>query len=211
MESIEQWYDRNQSQVAAVEVRPVTALTPQSGWAVDSTTGRTSRPDGKFFAVEFFEFRNSGQEVPGYIAPKVVEVGKGAVLTVVRDSASGEKEYLLHAKPEAGKLHVSATVQASESNLASGKVLFADVLTDPGLRCDSVEIEQDLGRMKDKINRHIRAVLIDPQRDLVREKITDPGKVDAFRWCTKAEVQQLLCNRNCSVSPHLLEWLGSFA
>ena len=209
MESIEQWYDRNQSQVVAVEVRPVTALTSESGWAVDSTTGRTSRPDGKFFAVEFFEFRNSGQEVPGYIAPKIVEVGKGSVLTVVRDGASDGKEYLLHAKPEAGKLHVSATVQASESNLASGKVLLASVITDPGFQCDSVEVEQDLGRMKDKVNRHIRALLLNPQRDLMSE-IPD-SQVGAFRWCTKAEVQQLLCSRNCSVSPHLLEWFGAFA
>ncbi len=206
---MESWYDRHAAAMANVEVRSLSTLPPNSGWAVDPASGKTFRPDGKFFTVEFFGFHNSGQEVPSYIAPKVVEIGKGVVLNIARKLHRKPEEYLLHAKPEAGKLHAAATLQASESNLASGKVPFASVLADPDFRVEEVEIEQDLGRMHGKVNRHILAQLNDTERD-VMELIGDTSKVDAYRWCNAREIQRLLRTRQHSVSPHLLEWMGAF-
>jgi oxidase EvaA len=177
-------------------------------WKTDKKTGNIHHESGQFFSVIGVKITGADdREVPSWTQPMIKQKECG-ILGIISKKINGVRHYLLQAKYEpgnTGKLQLSPTLQATESNLLrvhkGKKPLFAEYFEEEGKDkiLVSVKSVEDGGRFYLKTNRNI-IIEVDPS-----EEIKIP---DNFIWLNIYQLKKLL-KEDCVVNSLTRSILGS--
>ena len=190
-----------------VETKEI-GINELENWETDQKTGNIYHESGQFFSVMGVKISGADdREVPSWTQPMIKQKECG-ILGIISKKVNGVRHYLLQAKYEpgnTGKLQLSPTLQATESNLLrvhkGKKPLFAEYFEEGGKGkiLVSVKSVEDGGRFYLKTNRNI-IIEVDPA-----EEIKIP---DNFIWLNIYQLKKLL-KEDCVVNSLTRSILGS--
>ncbi|MBN4049076.1 NDP-hexose 2,3-dehydratase family protein [archaeon AH-315-M20] len=206
IDGILKWLEekRKNYNVKAKEV----GINELENWEVDPKSGNIYHKSREFFSVVGIKVTGADdREVSSWTQPMIKQKGCG-ILGILSKKIDGVRHYLLQAKYEpgnTGKLQLSPTLQATESNLLrvhkGKKPLFAEYFKEEGKGKVLVSVEsiEDGGRFYLKTNTNM-IVEIEPG-----EEIKIP---DSFIWLNICQLKRLL-KEDCVINSLTRNILGS--